>query len=260
MRQLVGHRERPPRLAEQLRQHQPAPVMVVAAHRVGQHFGGHDAHLDAVPVGQPGSRRRGEALRLGVQLGGQRLAGLVQIGEEVALALDIVAHPVRWRQRQTGVALLGPRGLTEFGEAPAVGVRPVKPHDRVGDARRCLGHLRHLVARHRQVAKQRIGEHLGEIARVGRLLVGREAADIDVVRLGQAQQHLGRDRALIALQIVQIAWADAEILRHAGLGEALVTAQPPQPRPQKQLAFERLRHALSIVTNPHVRQGRPVTT
>ena len=53
--------------------------MVVATHRVRQHFGRDDAHLHAVPLGQPFAAGDEEALRLGLQLPRQRLTGLVVI-------------------------------------------------------------------------------------------------------------------------------------------------------------------------------------
>ena len=222
--------------------------MVIAAHRIGQHFPGDHPHLDAVAIGQALATGDGEALWLGLELRGDRFAGLIELGEEVALALDVVSHPVGRRQRLTVGALLGPGQRTELGQPAAVGEGAIKPYDRVGDARRVLGDLGHLMAGDGEVLEQRIGEHLGQVARAGRFLIRREAADVDVIDLGQPQQDLRGHRPLVAFQVVEVAGRDAEVFRHPGLGEAEVAAQPPQTRAEKQLPLGDLGHRSHFVT------------
>ena len=170
------------------------------------------------------------------------LAGLVELGEEVALALDVVAHPVRWRQRQAVRAFLRSRQRPELGQPAAVGVGAVEPHDGVGHAWRALRHLGHLAAGHREVTEQRVGEHFGEVAGACRLVVGRETADVDVVDFGQAQQHLGRDWPLVALEQVEVAGRDGKVFGHAGLGKSQVATEAAQAGPEEQLSFRRLGH------------------
>ena len=56
-----------------------------------------------------------------------------------------------------------------------------------------------------------------------------EVAGIYAINVGQTDQDLDRDRALIALHQVQIAWRDIEFGGHARLGKLALPAQPLEP-------------------------------
>ncbi len=56
-----------------------------------------------------------------------------------------------------------------------------------------------------------------------------EVARIYAIDVGQTDQDLDRDRALIALHQVQIAWRDIEFGGHPRLGKLALPAQPLEP-------------------------------
>ncbi|MNI75286.1 hypothetical protein D3C73_1314240 [compost metagenome] len=93
------------------------------------------------------------------------------------------------------------------------------------------------MARHSQALEQGIGEDLGQFG-LGRRAAGlAEVAQVDVVGFGQTQQQLGRDGALVALDMVQIGGRDAEIRRHRGLGQVKLAPQPLEAAAQEQFAI-----------------------
>ena len=58
-------------------------MVVVAANGIRQHVEGHDAHLDAVPVGQALAGGSDEALRLRLEFAREGLAGFVEFGKKL---------------------------------------------------------------------------------------------------------------------------------------------------------------------------------
>jgi hypothetical protein len=91
------------------------------------------------------------------------------------------------------------------------------------------------VARNTAVAEHLVGEDLGQVVGAAGFRVGGQGLQVEVVGLREAEQHLGGDRPLVALQQVQVARRDAEVLGHPGLGEAEVAPQALQARAQEQL-------------------------
>ncbi len=218
-------------------------MVIVAAHRVRQQVGGNHPHLDAMALDQPLAGGGGEALRLRLEFRRQGFAEFFQLGKEVVLALDEVANPDRGcKDLGFGSGLLAAVERPHAGEPASLVPGAVEPDHRIGDARRVLGHLVDLMAGNGQIAEDLVGEHLGEIAGAGRLAVGREGADVDVEGLGQAQQELGGERPLVALEVIEVAGRDAEILGHPGLGEAQLPPQPLQPHAEEELALLGLHH------------------
>ena len=92
-----------------------------------------------------------------------------------------------------------------------------------------LGGVADLGARDGGVAKQRIGEDLLHIADRLLALDFHEVARIDAVDIGEPDQHLHRDRALVALHEIEIARGDVEFVGHARLGEPALAAQALEP-------------------------------
>ncbi len=99
-----------------------------------------------------------------------------------------------------------------------IGQRAVEPRHRLGDAGIILGDLHHLVARDADVAHQPVGEDFVQVARRRLVGPGDEIAHVDVVGVGEAEQHLRGQRALVALEMVEIAGRHAQLLRHAESG------------------------------------------
>ena len=209
--------------------------MIVAAQRAGHHLDRHDPGLDAELALQALAHGRRQVLRVGLQLGDDLLGQGLQLGEVVALGADQIADPVGGR------GLLGgrPRPVralegAQVDHPAAIQIGAIEPRHRLGQARRQLGDLGRLVARNAQVGEHLVGQHLfqpGPAARV----VGREAAQVQVIGVGQAQQDLRRHRPLIALQQVQVAGRNAQLLGHPRLGHAQVAPQPFQPPTEKEL-------------------------
>ena len=232
-RQLEGDGEGAGGRAQRFGKQQAAAVRVEAAGPLDHDLVRQGAHRQAVAGLQPRPRAQFEGLarRFRLQRGGQGLAGGVEFGEVVALRLDILPHPVGGglvpRARRVGLCPVA---------GAAVGEGAIEAQEGVGGGRLVLGQLDDLVARHGQALEHRIGEGLGQGRLGGRAAGGAEAAQVDVVGLGQPQQQLGRDGALVALDVVQIAGRTAEVGGHRRLGQAQIAPQPLEAAAQEQLA------------------------
>ena len=101
------------------------------------------------------------------------------------------------------------------------------------------------MARHREALEDRIGEGLGQFglgSGAGGLAQG---AQVYVIGIGQPQQQLGRDGALVALDMVQIGGRNAEIARHGRLGQGEIAPQPLETAAEEQLAVSGSVHGCS---------------
>ena len=210
-----------------------------------EQLGRHHPRLDPEPLLEAPPQRLGDRQRV-AQRPGQRLGGFLEIGEMVALGLDMVAHPALGGQRRARLALLAL--AADRRVAPHVGEGGVEPGDRVGHRRRIVGDLEQLVARDAEVGEHRVGEDLGELLGAGAVrALGGEALEVDVIGLGEPKQHLRGHRPLVALEMVQIGRRDADLGRHRALVEPELAPQPPDP--PAQIEFPLARHDCNVVTN-----------
>src|SRR6202022_682537 len=85
------------------------------------------------------------------------------------------------------------------------------------------------------LAEQRIGEDLVQFGKEAILIGAREVTQIEVIGLRQPQQELGRHRALIALDQVDVAWRNTKAFGDLGLREPQLLPDPAKARPDKQL-------------------------
>ena len=85
--------------------------------------------------------------------------------------------------------------------------------------------------------KQRVAEHLPELGGDAPLVVLREALQIDVERLAELEQEGNRDGPLAALDQVQVARGDAELRRHARLGQPALAPEPADSLARHHLAL-----------------------
>src|SRR3981081_832564 len=85
------------------------------------------------------------------------------------------------------------------------------------------------------LAEQRVGEDFVQLGEEAVLVGGGEIAQIEVIGLRQPEQDLRGHRALVALYQVDIARRNAQPLGDPGLRQAQLRADPPEPRPDKQL-------------------------
>ena len=222
-------------MGQRLRQHQALAVMVVTAQRPAHHLERHDPGLDAELALQALANRRRQVLRIGLQLGDNRLGQGLQLGEMVALRADQVADPISRRGLvRDRTRPVRPLEGAQVDQPAAIEIGPIEPGHGLGQARRQLGDLGGLVARHAQVGEHLVGQHLLQ-PRAATRIVGRQAAQVQIVSVRQPQQDLGRHRSLVALQQVQIAGRHAQFLGHPRLSHAQVASQPLQPAAEKEL-------------------------
>ena len=147
------------------------------------------------------------------------------------MLLDIVADPIFRSDKSPGIAVLGQRRVAiDFLQCA------VQPRDGVGYGRRIKRDFGKLVARDSKVAEHRVGKDFGEIVRTGaRRACSRKRANVDLIGFGEAQQERAGDGALIALEVVQIGWADREAGCHVGLRQPTVAAETAQAGSKEKL-------------------------
>ncbi len=157
---------------------------------------------------------------------GQALGGVVEDGEAVAAGGQEAAgfgHGV-------GSVRAPGRGLdiaVGQGELLLL-IGGVEPQQGLGDAGKVGGDVGGLQRRQVDVGEHRILQHRLQARRLIRAAIAGQGGDVHLVGLGQAQQHLGAQRAVVALQQGDVGGRDLQIGGHIGLGQAMVAAQPPQ--------------------------------
>ncbi len=87
------------------------------------------------------------------------------------------------------------------------------------------------------LAKQGIGQNLLDFADGVFAFALHEVARIDAIDIGQPDQHLDRDRPLVALHEVEIARRNIELGGHAGLGQLTFPAKPLKARAGENLPW-----------------------
>ena len=217
--------------AERLGQQQAFAVRVVAAGPFDHDLDRQGADAEAVKGleagADPGLERF--AGRVSLERSGEGFAEGVEFGKMIAAGLDVFANPV-------GRTVVGSAGFGTVAGA-AVGEGAVEAKQGVSGGGLVLGQLDDLVARHREALEDRIGEGLGQFglgSGAGGLAQG---AQVYVIGIGQPQQQLGRDGALVALDMVQIGGRNAEIARHGRLGQGEIAPQPLEAAAEEQLAI-----------------------
>ena len=201
---------------------QDAPFRVEAAQRVVLQGAVRRPH--AVPLFEMADQR-GRKIAFGnAESGGQLLRGPVQLVDVVVDEVEEVAHLLV--RRRLGEGCGAAERVVEGGEL--LGIAPVclmRGDQRMGEAGRVLGDELQLLKVGAEGFEQRVGKRLRQGGKQTVALAGREVGDVDAERLGQRQENGGRDRALVVLDLVQIAGRDADALGEAGLRQAVGLAQ-----------------------------------
>ena len=231
--------------AEQRGQQEQAALGVISLAGIAKFGRRHDARRYPPRFLEPAAERFGDRQRVG-ERAAERLGGLFELGEMVAMLLDVVAHPIFGSHEGAGIAIARQRRVAvDFLE------RTVEPRDRIGDRGGVQGDFGELVARDPEVAEHRIRKNLGEIVGAGARPAGRsESADVDLVMLGEAKEQSGGDRALVALEVVQIGRADRQARRHVGLRQSAVAAETAKTRSKEEFRVSH-RSKLSTSLNNH---------
>ena len=109
--------------------------------------------------------------------------------------------------------------------------------DGIAERRARLGRVANVLIAHLASGKQRVAEHLPELGGDAPLVVFRKALEIDVERLAELEQERNRHGPLAALDQVEVARGDAELRRHARLGEPALAPEPAHSLARHHLAL-----------------------
>ncbi len=229
--QLVSGLKGPPRLIHHLGDHQLLAMVVVPAQAIAHHFEGQGAHANAMARPQIFDEGGEKALRILRQGRGEGFGRLVEVGKMIARLLEDAAHLLdrAFAEQGLGAVAVAAGKDARLARLARGRIGAVKAQHGGKQGRRMLGGVAHLGARDRGVAKQRVGEDLLHVADRLLALDLHEVARIDAIDVGEPDQHLHRDRALIALHQVEIAGRNIEFVSHARLGEPAFPAQALEP-------------------------------
>ena len=158
-------------------------------------------------------------------LAGQRLGPFLQRREVVA----VFGHEAPRLGHGIALHLAAADALGGKGRLFAL-VGGMEPQQGLADAGEAGGKVRHFQRRQLDPGEDRIAQHLAQAAGVLVAVLGGEVGDVDLVTARQTQQHVGRDRALVAFQQGDVAGGDAEVIGHGLLGQAQFAAQAAQAR------------------------------
>ena len=189
---------------------------------VGQHLDRHHPHGDGVAAAQPLDDGGGKVRPAQPQFVGQAFGGGIKGSEMIARRVDHVDDGVEASRRRGGGG--DPRG---FG---------LEADQRMGDAGGARRQLAQFAARHVDAGQPRIGEHPRQFVGKPGAVVAGQAFQVEVVGSRQLEQERRRQRALIALDKVEIAHRNPEIARHPRLRQPARRPHPADTRPGEQFA------------------------
>ena len=165
----------------------------------------------------------------------EALGCVVEVGEIVAARGE---EPPDLRDGIVGVEILLPRKGSAASQVRSAALRQRQLFLAIGgvEAKERFGHAG---IADREVADLErgdvdVGEHrflqdrLHPRGVIGAAVAG-EIGQIDLVGAGEAKQHVGRHRPLIAFQQRDIGGGDFQVGRHVGLGQPEIAPQPAQP-------------------------------
>ena len=191
---------------------------VPAPQRLAHHVDRHDAHRRRMLFTQARAECGKQVLARDIEFVAQRFRRLLELRKIVAVGLDQVAYALdRVGLEARAVGAVGDLRCDHRLAAPRLGVGGIEALQRVGDAGREFGEIAQFLLRQVDLAEQRIGKDLVQFGKEAVLVCGREIAQVEVVGLGKPQQQLRRDRALVALDQVDVARRHAEPLGDLGL-------------------------------------------
>ena len=196
-----------------------------------------DAH--AVPLSQPGRQPRPDLTRRQTSGVIETLGRLIQFGDMIATRVEEVAHLF---ERHTGGRVVGEllsqpqgHGFGPVGASPRLAVqRDQRPPNRRHVQRKFAQFSR------RYVFGSALPQGFAHIRDQPPLLVFREQLNIDAESGVELEQQRHGQRALVLLDLTEIAIGYSQRLRHRGLGQAALFAQPTQTNTHEGLAHRLL--------------------
>ena len=200
-------------------------------------------HAHAVLLLQPLQQQAFGAARLHAPLRGAVLGGGVQLGHVVVVGEEIVAHLLvghgRRRLAALARALVAPGRGERIKAFERLAVAPVQADEGARHGGHAGGQLADLGQRHLllpRAARRLVGQHLVQTGDQARLLVVGKALHVHAQRGADLEQHRHRQRALVLLDLVQVAGRQAQRARQRHLREAALLAQAAQLHAHEGLA------------------------
>ena len=210
-------------------------MAVIAAQRIIHHLNRADARFHLMMVFQPRPQSEIGLVMTGDGFLVHRFGRLIEGSEIIILGGNEIAHLIK-RQRIAGtvhrIASGQLFGQERIGSA-ALQQGLIKPRHRIGGGRTGSGQIFQFGARERRVAKHRVGKYFVQLGLRARFFITGQAARINIEHFDQLQQYLRRNRALVALNQIEIAGRNAQRLSHHSLRHALFAAQTAYPRTGK---------------------------
>ena len=166
----------------------------------------------------------------------RRASALGVLALDGKVGFDQVAHPLdRIALEARALVAVGELRRRQRLAAPGFDIAGIETLQGMGDAGAEFGQVAQLLFRQIELAEQGVGENLVEFGEKAILVGGREVAQVEIVGFRQPQQNLRRDRALIALDQIDVARGDAEALRDLGLRQAELLPDAAEARADEQL-------------------------
>ena len=215
-------------------------MAVEAAHGIAHHFRRQQADAHAVLGVQPVDQPAIEIAALQPAVLPQAFGRRLQLREMVGMGLEQVAHLVLRKAgalHQMQLLAVGHPLRQRLQVVARAAEATVERHHRLPQSRGHRRQFAEILVLDVGAVEQRIGEHLAQPRHQPAFLVLGEGLQVDAELVTQLQQQRHRDRALVVLDQVQIAGGDAQLLRHLGLGQAVVAAQAADLRTQHRLLF-----------------------
>ena len=183
---------------------------------------------------------------------GDPFGRLVEFGDVVVFAIEEVAHFLEWRRdrrgRVIGCAILpvvakagGKRG--RLFQRPTIA--PVQSDEGAADGGHGIGQFAH-VGQGDRFAQRRIGERFPEIGDEAGFVVFGEQLHIDAEGGVEFEQDRNSERALIVLDLVEIAERQADGGGERLLGHLPLLAQPLEPHADEGLLHGNLRASQTL--------------
>ena len=234
--QLRRHLESLLRIAQRGVQLQPLASRIVAAQLQRTLRAGH--HVHAMRLLQARTQHAGTPTRFHAPLQRQLLGQPIQSVKIVVIAIEKLARRLvrEWSRRNLlRIAIKALHQLLQL--VLQVQLVLIQAHQHLRQARHRMHHAIQIGRCHVQVAGQPlVAEDAVQFAQQTPAAVFREIAQIHLEHLRQLQQHRGRHRPLVVLQLTDIAERQPQPFGKRRLRHLVLFTQPAQGRPHQQLA------------------------
>ena len=231
-------------------------MAVITAQGIFHHVERQDADLDAVGGEKISAERFVKRVLIELGVAPNLLSSIFQIGKIIAPRLkEILNFLTGQTERRHTTDLIGI--AQTFGQIESIvdqfAVAAKQREDGFTADRTCGRHILDILVGDAFPGKKRVAEHFFQLRRHTRFVIDGEALQVDIVSLSEFQQQLHGDRALIALDQIEVAGRNTHLLGHLALRQAALQAHPPEAWPDHDFAFRHVRCSLTrlVVTGAH---------